>query len=149
MQDILKIMDEEHKELERLFEKFLSLINDNDKKAINAFNKLKSLLNKHFQWEEKILFPLFEKNTGLPGEDISFVLRNEHTQIKKIFLNKIDEKIAEGKFNEIKKFIVGLEEMLKMHRDLETEIFYPWFDDTLENIERERIIMELKNSRKQ
>jgi iron-sulfur cluster repair protein YtfE (RIC family) len=149
MHDVLKIMNKEHTDLESLFQKFLLLINDKNKKAIDAFNQFKTLLNKHFQWEEKILFPLFEKNTGLPGEDISFVLRNEHDQIKKLFLNKIDEKIAEGKFDEIKKFIVGLEEMLKMHRNLETEIFYPWFDDTLDYAERERVILELKNSRKQ
>ena len=149
MQEVLKIMDKEHSEIENLYKKFLSLINTGDKKAIDIFIRFRTLLIKHFQWEEKILFPLFEENTGLTGEDISFVLRNEHAQIKKIFLNKIDEKIAQGKFNEIKKFMVGLEEMLKMHRNLETELFYPWFDDTLDKVRRERIITELKNSGKQ
>ena len=142
-------MDKEHAELEALFDKFLSLINSNDKKAIEVFSEFKALLHKHFQWEEKHLFPLFENNTGFPGMDTTFVLRNEHVQIKKIFLNKIDVKISEGKFDEIKMFIVGLEEMLRMHRNLETEIFYPWFDDSLDDAERERVIKKLRDSRKQ
>lgn len=149
MQDVFTIMDNEHAEIEKLFTEFMSLIKNNDKTAIEAFNRFKRLLNNHFQWEEKNLFPLFEDNSGLAGEDITFVLGNEHTQIRKIFLDKIDDKIANGKFDEIKKFIVGLEEMLKMHRNLETEIFYPWFDDSLDSDERERVIKKLKSIKKQ
>lgn len=68
---------------------------------------------------------------------------------KKFFLNKINVKISEGRFDEIEMFIVGLEEMLRMHRNLETEIFYPWFDDSLDDAERERVIKKLRDSRKQ
>ena len=48
--------------------------------------------------------------------------------------------MSKDKFSEITLLLVGLEEMLRMHRNLETDIFYPWFDDSLDLKERERVL---------
>jgi hypothetical protein len=40
---------------------------------------------------------------------------------------------------------VGLEEMLSMHRNLETDIFYPWFDNSLDMAEREKVLKILRD----
>ena len=65
-----------------------------------------------------------------------------------MFINKIEALLSEKKYSEINLLLVGLEEMLTMHRSLETDIFYPWFDDSLEKAEREST-QNIKRKRKQ
>ena len=145
MKNVLKLMDKDHAELELLFDQFLTHIKNNSDQAIDVFSKFKQNLQKHFHWEEKILFPLLEERAGLPGADTTFILRNEHIQIKSMFISKIESMISKNNFSEITLLLVGLEEMLHMHRNLETDIFYPWFDDSLDLKERERVLKLLKN----
>jgi iron-sulfur cluster repair protein YtfE (RIC family) len=112
-----------------------------------VFSQFRENLQKHFQWEEKILFPLFEERTGFPGADTTFVLKNEHIQIKSMFIDKIETMLIEKKYSEITLLSVGLEEMLSMHRNLETDIFYPWFDNSLDIVERKRVLNLLKDKK--
>jgi hypothetical protein len=49
------------------------------------------------------------------------------------------------RYSEITLLIVGFEEMLSMHRNLETDVFYPWFDNFLDMAERERVLKILRN----
>jgi hemerythrin len=144
MKDVLKLMDQDHKELVTLFEQFLSRIKNNSDQSVEVFTKFKQNLLKHFQWEENILFPLFEERTGQEGLDTTFVLKNEHVQINTMFMNKIETILIEKKYSEITFLAIGLEEMLTMHRNFETDIFYPWFDDSLDNAERQRVLNILK-----
>jgi len=138
-------MDKDHEELETHFDQLLFHIKDNSDLCIKVFSTFKQALQKHFKWEEKVLFPLFEKRAGLPGTDTIFVLKNEHFQITSMFINKIEILLSEKRYNEIIILLVGLEEMLRMHRKLETDIFYPWFDETLDLGEKESILKQLKN----
>ena len=144
MKDILKFMDKDHEELVALFDQFLSHIKNNSDQSIEVFSQFRQNLQKHFHWEEKILFPLFEERTGFPGADTTFVLKNEHIQIKSMFIDKIEAMLIEKKYSEITLLTVGLEEMLSIHRNLETDIFYPWFDNSLDMVERKRVLKILK-----
>jgi iron-sulfur cluster repair protein YtfE (RIC family) len=144
MKDVLNLMDKDHEELVSLFDQFLSHIKNNSDQSVEVFSQFKRNLQKHFQWEEKTLFPLFEERAGHSGKDTTFVLRNEHVQIKGMFINKIDALLSDKKYSEIMLLLVGLEEMLTMHRSLETDIFYPWFDDSLEEAERKRVLKLLR-----
>ena len=145
MKDVLKIMDKEHGDLETLFDEILTHIKKNSDQSIELFSKFNRNLRKHFQWEENILFPLFEERAGLPGADTTFVLRNEHNLIKSMFIKRIEVLLNEKKYSDIKILLIGLEEMLRMHRNIETDIFYPWFDDSLGMAEKERVLRRLKN----
>jgi len=145
MNDVLKLMDKDHENLAALIDQFLSHIKNNSDQSIDTFSILKQKVQKHFQWEEKVLFPLFERQTGLTGADTTFVLKNEHLQIKRMFIDKIEKLLSDKNFSEIQLLVVGLEEMLGMHRNLETDVFYPWFDESLELKERERVLKLLKN----
>jgi iron-sulfur cluster repair protein YtfE (RIC family) len=144
MKDILKIMDRDHEELAVQFTQFLLYINSNSEKSSTIFADLKRNLNKHFKWEEKILFPIIEERGGPAGSDITFVLKNEHTQIKKMFISKIERLVKEKNYSEILTLTIGLEEMLTMHRQYENDIFYPWFDDSLDEAEKKRVLSQLK-----
>jgi iron-sulfur cluster repair protein YtfE (RIC family) len=144
MKDVLKIMDRDHEELADMFTQFILNVNSNSEKSINIFSRLKQHLLKHFQWEEKVLFPLFEERTGTSGLDTIFVLKNEHLQINTMFISKIELMLSESNYPEIALLAVGLEEMLSMHRQYENDIFYPWFDDSLDEAERIRVLKLLK-----
>ncbi len=144
MQKVLKIMDRDHEELAVFFTQFLLYINSKSEKSITIFADLKRNINKHFKWEEKILFPLIEERGGPAGSDITFVLKNEHIQIKTMFIGKIEHLLKEKNYPEILNLAVGLEEMLTMHRKYENDIFYPWFDESLDEEERKKVLNKLK-----
>jgi iron-sulfur cluster repair protein YtfE (RIC family) len=144
MNGVLKLMNDDHQKLEKLFVKLHSAIETRDPKAAILFKEFKQILQKHFVWEEKTLFPLFEKRTGLSGVDTIFILRNEHHQINKMFILKIDVLISDQRYKEILPLLTGLGEMLTMHRKMETDIFYPWFDESLEQDEKNHVIEKLK-----
>ena len=137
-------MDREHEELAIMFTQFILNVNSKSENCVENFSRLKQHLQKHFQWEEKVLFPLFEERAGESGFDTTFVLKNEHIQIKTIFISKIEKMLSEKNYTEIANLAVGLEEMLSMHRQYENDIFYPWFDDSLDEIERIRVLKILK-----
>ena len=69
---------------------------------------------------------------------------NDDHQINKMFVAKIESMIAEDLFNDIQRLLTGLEEMLTMHRKMETDMFYPWFDESLGDGENENVIDKLK-----
>jgi iron-sulfur cluster repair protein YtfE (RIC family) len=147
MKDVLKIMDKDHEELAKLFTQFILSVNSNSDQSIELFSRLKQNLKRHFQWEEKVLFPLFEEQSGPSGGDTTFVLKNEHIQIDKMFISKIDKILPEKKYADISTLAIGLEEMLTMHRNYENDIFYPWFDDSLDELERVRVLKLLKSKK--
>ena len=105
MKAILKIMDQDHEELAKLFTEFLLSVNSNSDKSLTIFSRFMQHLKKHFSWEENILFPLLEERTGL-------------------------------------------EEVLTMHRNYKIDIFYPWFDDSLDDGERAKILKLLRANKK-
>ena len=144
MKDVLKIMDQDHEELAVLFIQFLVYLNSSSEKSKTIFDQLKKNLYRHFQWEEKILFPLLEEQGGPPASDITFVIKNEHIQIKTMFIGKIEHLLKEKNYSEILNLTVGLEEMLTMHRKYENDIFYPWFDESLDEVEKKKVLELLK-----
>lgn len=144
MNEVLKIMNEDHKKLEFLFNKLLSAFEAKQSDPTEIFTQFQQILQKHFIWEEKILFPLFEKRAGLSGVDTIFVLRNEHHQMNKMFITKIENMLSENRLQDLQSLITGLEEMLTMHRQMETDIFYPWFDEILEDGEKETVVDKLR-----
>ena len=144
MQDVLKIMDDEHTRIEQLYQTFVHSLEQQREHSPRHFQQFKQILKKHFKWEKNILFPLFEKRAGFQATDITFVLKNEHEQIMKMYIDRIDILLKERQFTEISKMIIGLEEMLLMHRQMETEIFYPWFDHKLTQSEHEDLIYKLR-----
>ena len=98
MNEVLKIMNDDHQKLEDLFSQLLSALETNHSNSGSIFSRFKQTLQKHFIWEEKVLFHLFEKRAGLSSVDTIFVLRNEHHQINKMFVAKIENMISENRF---------------------------------------------------
>ena len=72
---------------------------------------------------------------------------SEHSQIKTMFISKIEMMLSENKYTDIALLALGLEELLSMHRQYENDIFYPCFDDSLDESERMRVLKLLKDKK--
>jgi iron-sulfur cluster repair protein YtfE (RIC family) len=134
-------MEADHVAIEKMIDR---LYKENaDHQAI--LEKINLRLIRHFDWEEKVLFPEFENKAGAYGEGIVFILKSEHRHIKEVFLKNLIKLYKVGGFPEIKNSLFGMIETLKMHKDMEHDIFYPWFQHHLEQNEINSLIERMKS----
>ena len=66
-------------------------------RAESIFLFFKSELERHIIWEEDILFPVFERKTGIKDGGPTSVMRIEHIQIKN-HLQEIKENFMRRKY---------------------------------------------------
>ena len=57
--------EQDHDRLDELFKTFQQLKRSDFPKAKEAFKEFKFGLQRHIVWEEDLLFPLWEKKTGM------------------------------------------------------------------------------------
>lgn len=142
MQTIKEFMQNDHKRLDELFEKFKNFKDKDQTEARKYFCPFRRGLFSHIELEEKILFPIFEEKTGMKDGGPTAVMRAEHIEIKE-FLNQIREKIHSGDFNtgRIEKELI---EVLSGHNEKEENILYPWIDQSIEESDRKKIFDKIK-----
>lgn len=100
------------------------------------FNEFKSGLERHLNWEEKVLFPVLEKRIGKTSGGPTEILRNEHRQMKAL-ISKIES--YEKPDPELEEKLL---DVLSLHNLKEESILYPWLDNVLVEEERARIISQ-------
>src|SRR5262249_41209544 len=86
---------QDHDRLDHAFRQFQKLKNSDFSQARAFFVVFKFGLQRHIVWEEEILFPLFERKTGILSTSPTFVMRDEHKRIG-AFLEAIHEKVKAG-----------------------------------------------------
>lgn len=84
-------------------------------------------LRRHIEWEEEILFPVFEERTGMVDSGPTAVMRMEHDQIARL-LDAIALRISEGDASGL---LEDLAAVLRAHNTKEEMILYPWMDEQL------------------
>ncbi len=129
---------EDHDRLDDLFEKFREIRERTPDKAGEFFKSFRIGLEQHIQWEEQILFPVFEQKTGMAGQGPTVVMRIEHQEIRRL-LSEIDFEIRSQK-EETKRYAQALFDILKEHNMKEEEILYPMIDEVISNMERREIL---------
>ena len=132
----------DHDQLDGFFKTFQTLKRTDFPKAKQAFVNFKVGLQRHIVWEEEILFPLFEKKTGMKDGGPTAVMRMEHRQIKE-YLEKIHDGLAKGEPN-TDAMENRLIEILTAHNEKEENILYPWIDTTTDEKEREAVFEKMK-----
>ena len=143
MTTVSEFMSMDHDRLGKIFEEFSNLKKDDINRAKIFFSDFKTGLQQHIIWEEEILFPIFERETGMSGVGPTAVMRMEHRQIEN-FLEEIGEKILEGELKGIDKAEVGLLEVLGSHNQKEENILYPEIDNLTSEQEKEQVITRMK-----
>lgn len=135
-------MSRDHDKLEVIFKKFKKYRSEKSPQAKKLFFKFKQELERHIAWEEEILFPSFEKKTGIHEDGPTTIMRIEHKDIKR-YLEGILNKISNGDFEteNLEKLLIGT---LADHNHKEEMILYPWIDESIEEEERIKILSDLK-----
>ncbi|HTK82675.1 MAG TPA: hemerythrin domain-containing protein [Bacteroidota bacterium] len=141
-QKVSGFYEDDHDRLDHLFKQFQELKRTHFSLAKTAFTEFKFGLQRHIIWEEEILFPLFERKTGLTQGGPTHVMRMEHRLIGK-YLEEIHQKVKAGNTDS-----EGEEQMLLntlfAHNQKEEQILYPAIDRTLSDSEREGIFKTMR-----
>ena len=65
MNTVLEFMGKDHDRLDKIFKEFREVKTNDRAKLIPLFHDFKTGLQRHIVWEEEILFPVFEDETGM------------------------------------------------------------------------------------
>jgi len=140
---VMEFMGKDHDRLDRIFVDFRKLRSTSLEKAIPLFHDFKIGLQRHIVWEEEILFPIFERKTGMRDSGPTAVMRTEHRKIRD-FLEGIHGRIASGD-SKTGSLENGLLEVLSRHNHKEENVLYPWIDSGTTESERKEVFRKMKN----
>ena len=140
---ISTMFDEDHDRLDELFKSFHMLKRTDLAKAHRAFVDFKAGLQRHMVWEEDVLFPLWEKKTGMTKGGPTFVMRQEHREIMEC-LEAIDRKV-QAQNPESDQEEQAFMDMLERHNMSEEEVLYAAIDRATSVDERETLFQAMNN----
>lgn len=122
---ITAYFEADHDRLDNLFQKYREIKRGDFKIAKPYFREFFKGLRKHIVWEEEVLFPFFEKASGMMGGPTQ-VMRQEHRLIGGI-LDRIHAKVraADPNSDQEEEELISV---LKPHNDKEENILYPAID---------------------
>ena len=140
---ISTMFDEDDDRLDELFKSFHMLKRTDLAKAHKAFVDFKAGLRRHMVWEEDVLFPLWEKKTGMNKGGPTFVMRQEHREIMEC-LEAIDRKV-QAQNPESDQEEQAFMDMLERHNMSEEEVLYAAIDRATSVDERETLFQAMNN----
>ena len=134
--------EQDHDRLDELFRIFQTMKRTEFSKAKGAFKDFKFGLQRHIVWEEEILFPLWEQQTGMTESGPTVVMRAEHRQIGAVLEaihKKVQEQDPESDAEEEQ-----LLSLLGAHNMKEERILYPAIDQAVSDADRESVYRRIK-----
>ena len=146
MTTILEFMSEDHDRLDNKIKMYSAEKLVNIEQANGIFLFFKRELERHITWEEDILFPIFERKSGIKDDGPTSVMRIEHIQIKN-HLQKIKEKLHAKIIQNPCKEEVALFKMLESHNQKEENILYPGIDNLTSEQEKKQIIKQMSENK--
>jgi iron-sulfur cluster repair protein YtfE (RIC family) len=138
---ISSMFDEDHDRLDELFKSFHLLKRTDPANAQKAFVDFKTGLQRHMVWEEDVLFPLWEKKTGMTQGGPTFVMRQEHREIMEC-LDAIDRKV-QAQNPESDQEEQAFMDLLERHNMTEEEVLYAAIDRATSMDERESVFQAM------
>lgn len=142
MKTITEVMGQDHDRLDGLFNAFRSLKHREFGRARGFFSEFKRGLQRHIVWEEELLFPLFESQTGMLDRGPTAVMRMEHRLIKD-YLEELHERLLNGAVT-TDDCEQGLLSLLTAHNTKEELVLYPWMDENVSEQEVQEILARMK-----
>lgn len=126
---ITAYFEADHDRLDLLFRQFQLQKKKNFARAKSYFKDFFQGLRRHIVWEEEVLFPAFEKKSGMQGLGPTTVMRLEHHQIG-LILEEIHAKVRE-KDPESDEQEKKLLDVLGAHNQKEEHVLYPSIDQLI------------------
>jgi len=134
---ICEFYEQDHDRLDELFKTFQKMKRSDFAKAKEAFKAFKFGLQRHIVWEEDLLFPLWEKETGMSEGGATSVMRAEHRQIGQ-HLEAIHQQVADQSPDSDQEE-QALLNLLGSHNMKEERVLYPSLDRVTNAKERETV----------
>ena len=110
---------------------------------LSLFNQFSSQLKQHIQWEEELLFPIFDVKMNFFDSGPTFVMREEHRKIIDL-LTLIENKLLEDENGYVEQ--QQLSSLLHQHNMKEEHVLYPALDQLLDNEELEALSAQIGDS---
>jgi hemerythrin-like domain-containing protein len=108
--------------------------------AVAATQAFISAIEHHFQMEERVLFPEFERQTGM-SQGPTFVMREEHRQMRDLIGQlraAVDARSREDYLDTTETLLI----MIQQHNMKEEGMLYPFSDERLGNVDEVISAME-------
>lgn len=140
---IQHFFQEDHERLDALFKTFQALKRSDYAKAKDSFIQFKFGLQRHIVWEEEILFPLWERQTGMAEVGPTMVMRAEHRQIGE-YLEAIHQKVQQQdpQSDQEEQRLLAV---LTSHNKKEELVLYHTIDSILKEEDRASIYTAINN----
>jgi regulator of cell morphogenesis and NO signaling len=139
---IADYFEQDHDRLDQLYRDYLKLKHIHFANAREKFISFKHGLERHITWEEEILFPLFQRKTGIVEGPVA-VMEDEHRQILNI-LEHINSKLQNNDYSS-NRFEHDLMVLLGGHNVKEENVLYPVLDHLLTQDEKASLVQQMKN----
>ncbi len=140
---ITAFYEQDHDRLDEFFKTFQQLKWSDFPKAKDAFKEFKFGLQRHIVWEEEILFPLWEKETGITEGGATSVMRTEHRQIGQQ-LEAIHQKVVDQNPDSDQEE-QALLNLLGSHNMKEERVLYPGIDRVTSAIDRAAVFQKMES----
>lgn len=137
-------MTDDHNRLDGIFKEFRAIKKKDIARAKKLFAEFRNDLKRHIKWEDDILFPAFEKHTGMQSGGPTAVMRMEHRKIEE-FLDGINAALAKGDAS-TDALEEGLLGVLGPHDVKEEGILYPWIDSSVPDEERVELFGRIRQN---
>jgi len=134
--------EQDHDRLDGLFAAFQEQKRKDFAQAKEAFIAFKFGLQRHIVWEEDVLFPKWEENSGMAEGGPTQVMRTEHRLIGdclEAIHRKVQAQDPDSDGEEQR-----LVEILKAHNMKEERILYPSIDQVISDEERAVMYQAMK-----
>ena len=128
MKQISSFLLDDHRRLDGLFSEFQRLIEQDVVSAGASFSRFVRGIERHIQWEEEVLFRLFEQRSGITRVGPTAVMRTEHRCFK-VLIDRIQDRLSAG--SNLDGLDKELFEALSVHNRKEEKLLYPWLDGLL------------------
>ena len=139
---IADYFEKDHDRLDQLYRDYLQLKHIHFANARENFISFKHGLERHITWEEEILFPIFQRKTGIVDGPVA-VMEEEHRQILDM-LERINAKLQnnDSSSNRLEHDLIVI---LGHHNVQEENVLYPVLDHLLTQDEKANVVQQLKD----
>jgi iron-sulfur cluster repair protein YtfE (RIC family) len=111
-------------------------------RALPSLDAFEGMLLRHIHWEERVLFPAFEKKLGEEALASVVSMRIQHDELKQR-IAELRQALSHGSV-ERRNVEEVLIEALSDHNHAEEDFIYPWMDSAFTRDERRALLAELE-----
>ena len=141
MASIKEFLTQDHRKCDEVFAQMEQSIADKSADAVEKFEQFNVAMLHHFEMEEKVMFPAFEKKTGMT-QGPTEVMRREHEQMRALML-QMSEAVSTKDTNRFFGLSETLMIVIQQHNMKEEQMLYSMAEQHLGS-QADEIINEMK-----